>query len=160
MWYLCLDESGDLGFDFVNKKPSKFFTICLLVTSDAATYYGIRRAIKKTLRRKINKGGEVRSLKDEIKATGTTLRVKQYFYQQVKGLRFDIYAVTLDKRREFEQLMREKERVYNFIARLVMDQVPFERVDDRVQLIVDRSMGRHEILEFNTYIIRQSCAEP
>ncbi len=27
MWNLYLDESGDLGFDFVNKKPSKFFTI-------------------------------------------------------------------------------------------------------------------------------------
>ena len=24
MWYLYLDESGDLGFDFVNKKPSRF----------------------------------------------------------------------------------------------------------------------------------------
>ena len=155
MWYLCLDESGDLGFDFVTKKPSKFFTICLLVTNDAASYYGIRRAIRKTLRRKVNKGCEARNLKEEIKATGTNLGVKQYFYQQVKDLRFDIYAVTLDKRREFEQLAREKERVYNFIARLVLDQVPFERVDDRVQLIVDRSMGRHEILEFNTYIIRQ-----
>ncbi len=31
MWYLYLDESGDLGFDFVNKKPSKFFTITILV---------------------------------------------------------------------------------------------------------------------------------
>lgn len=30
MWYLYLDESGDLGFDFVNKKPSKFFTVSIL----------------------------------------------------------------------------------------------------------------------------------
>lgn len=30
MWFLYLDESGDLGFDFVNKKPSKFFTIAIL----------------------------------------------------------------------------------------------------------------------------------
>ncbi len=38
-------------------------------------------------------------------------------------------------RREFERLAREKERTYNFIARLVLDQVPFERVEDQVQLI-------------------------
>ena len=31
MLHLFLDESGDLGFDFVNKKPSKFFTITILV---------------------------------------------------------------------------------------------------------------------------------
>jgi len=30
MWFLYLDESGDLGFDFVNRKPSKFFTITIL----------------------------------------------------------------------------------------------------------------------------------
>jgi hypothetical protein len=30
MLYLYLDESGDLGFDFVNKKPSKFFVVTIL----------------------------------------------------------------------------------------------------------------------------------
>ena len=67
MWYLCLDESGDLGFDFVNKKPSKHFTICLLAMSDSAAYYAIRRAAKKTLRRKVNKGGRAKRLKAELR---------------------------------------------------------------------------------------------
>lgn len=31
MWYLYLDESGDLGFDFVRKKPSRFFTVTILL---------------------------------------------------------------------------------------------------------------------------------
>ena len=31
MFYIYLDESGDLGFDFEAKKPSKFFTITLLL---------------------------------------------------------------------------------------------------------------------------------
>jgi len=29
MWYLYLDESGDLGFDFVHKKPLNFFTVTI-----------------------------------------------------------------------------------------------------------------------------------
>lgn len=29
MWLLYLDESGDLGFDFVNKRPSNHFTITM-----------------------------------------------------------------------------------------------------------------------------------
>jgi len=31
MWYLYLDESGDLGFDFANKRSSIFFTITILL---------------------------------------------------------------------------------------------------------------------------------
>ena len=31
MWYLYLDESGDLGFDFVTKRPSNFFTVTVLL---------------------------------------------------------------------------------------------------------------------------------
>ncbi len=117
MWYLCLDESGDLGFDFVNKKPSKYFTICLLATSDSASYYAIRRAAKKTLRRKVNKGGRAKRIKVELKATETTLDAKRHFYGQIAKLRFGIYALTLNKRRVYERLTREKERIYNFIAR-------------------------------------------
>ncbi len=155
MWYLCLDESGDLGFDFVNKKPSRYFTICLLATSDPKAYYTIRRAIRGTLRRKVNKGGRAKRLKSEIKATETTVEAKRYFYEQVADLKFGIYALTLNKRRVFERLTREKERVYNFVTRLVLDQIPFERADTPVQLLVDRSKGKAEIADFNTYIFRQ-----
>ena len=155
MWYLCLDESGDLGFDFVNKKPSKHFTICLMATSDPGVYHAIRRAVKKTLRRKVNKGGRAKRKKSEIKATATTLEAKRHFFKQVEGLRFGIYALTLNKRKVYEQLTREKDRVYNFIARLVLDQIPFEQADERVQLLVDKSKGKAEIAEFNSYIVRQ-----
>ncbi len=54
MWWLYLDESGDLGFDFVNKKPSEFFTICILATSHRETNSRMKTAVKRTLRRKLN----------------------------------------------------------------------------------------------------------
>ena len=154
MWYLCLDESGDLGFDFVNKKPSKYFTVCLLATSDTRVYETIQRAIRRTLRAKVNKGGRAKHLKHEIKATHTTLEAKQYFYRRIAKLHFGIYALTLNKRRVFERLTREKERVYNFVTRLVLDQIPFERAQDRVHLLIDRSKGKAEIADFNQYVIR------
>jgi hypothetical protein len=156
MWYLCLDESGDLGFDFVNKKPSRHFTVCLLVTSDPSAYYAIRRAVQKTLRRKVNKSGRARQLKSEIKATDTSLEAKRYFYKHVADLRFGLYALTLDKRRVFERLTGEKERVYNFVTRLVLDRIPFEQADDRVQLLIDRSKGKADIQDFNRHVFRQT----
>jgi len=50
MWWLYLDESGDLGFDFVNKKPSKFFTIAILATSSEETNRAFKWSVKRTLR--------------------------------------------------------------------------------------------------------------
>ena len=54
MWYLYLDESGDLGFDFVNKKPSRFFTITILVIKGNIENRLLFNAVKKTLRRRLN----------------------------------------------------------------------------------------------------------
>ncbi|MBI5124474.1 MAG: DUF3800 domain-containing protein, partial [Candidatus Omnitrophica bacterium] len=53
-----------------------------------------------------------------------------------------------------EKLSKDKERVYNYIARLVMDKIPFEKAITRVELIVDKSKSRPEIEEFNSYIMR------
>ncbi len=84
------------------------------------------------------------------------MEIKEYFYNQVKNILFGIYAVTLNKRRIYEKLTREKPRVYNFIARQVIDKIPFERnKNDRVELISDRSKSKPEISEFNSYIRSQ-----
>lgn len=155
MWHLFLDESGDLGFDFVNKKPSRYFTVCILAASDPDSYYAIRKAIKVTLRRKVNRGKKEALFKSEIKATEVPLSVKKYFYEKVKSHKFGIYSMTLNKRRVYDQLIHEKERVYNFIARQVLDKIPFEKAAIRVQLTIDKSKGKKEIREFNDYIVRQ-----
>lgn len=37
----------------------------------------------------------------------------------------------------------------------MLDQIPFEKALDRIALLIDKSKSRKEILEFNSYIIRQ-----
>ena len=95
MWYLYLDESGDLGFDFVNKKPSKFFTVTILALSSYESNRKLIKAVKMTLRRKTSK----KEGKNELKGINTTLDVKKYFYKQVKNIRFSLYSITLNKKR-------------------------------------------------------------
>jgi hypothetical protein len=150
MWYLYLDESGDLGFDFVNKQPSNYFTVCILATSSRESFLCLGRAIRKTLHRKLHKPKS--NVNVELKASQTTFEVKEYFYRLVRKEQFGIYAVTLNKRRVYERLTREKSRVYNWIARQVLDLIPFEIARDRVQLVLDKSKGKREIKEFNSYI--------
>lgn len=156
MWYLYLDESGDLGFDFVNKRPSKFFTVTILALSSIESNRQLAKAVKLTLRRKLNPPKKRKRIVKELKGSATTLEVKKYFYQQVKDIRFGIYSITLNKRRVYERLTKEKSRVYNFIARQVMDKIPLEKNNrERVELIIDKSMSKPEIAEFNSYIRRQ-----
>ena len=156
MWYLYLDESGDLGFDFVNKKPSKFFTVTILALSSRDANRQLIKASKKALRRKLNNPKHRKRMIYELKGTGTELEVKKYFFKQVKNIKFGIYSITLNKKKVFERLAKNKSRVYNYISRRVLDKIPFEKNNgDRVELIIDKSMAKPEIAEFNSYIRRQ-----
>lgn len=155
MWWLYLDESGDLGFDFVNAKPSKFFTICILATSSRQTNRAFGYSVKNTLKRKLNPKGKRSRVVEELKATHTSLAVKQYALHQLPDLPYGIYALTLNKKRLFSRLAENKNRVYNYIARLVIDRIPFEQAKGNVQLIADRSKSVKNIREFNSYIAAQ-----
>lgn len=156
MWYLYLDESGDLGFDFVSKKPSKFFTVAILAVNGIENNRRLIKGVKTTMRRKLNPKKHRKRIVQELKGRSTTLEVKQYFYKQVKGINFEIYAMTLNKRRVYERLTRQKARVYNFIARQVIDKIPFEKNKvNRVEFIIDKSKSKPEIEEFNSYIHSQ-----
>ena len=108
MWFLYLDESGDLGFDFFTKHPSHFLTVCILAVQGV-----------------------------------------------VANVPFEVYAMTLNKRRVYDELAQRKDRVYHFIARQVLDRIPVEDATTRVQLIIDRSKSKREIADFNSYITRQ-----
>jgi hypothetical protein len=155
MWWLYLDESGDLGFDFVNAKPSKYFTICILATSHRATNMALKDAVRRTMRRKLNPMSKRKRIVEELKGVGTTLAVKKYAWRHVADAAFGIYAITLNKKRLYHRLTEDRDRVYNFVTRLVIDRLPFDRADGPVQLVVDRSKGAAAIRAFNDYIRRQ-----
>lgn len=152
MWYLYLDESGDLGFDFVNKKPSKFFTVAILTLRGQDNNRKLIKAGKITLRRKFN----IKKVQaDELKGSKCPENIKEYFYHQVKDIKFAVYSITLNKIKLYEKLRKDKERVYNYVARLVLDKIPFDKANLRVEIIVDKSKTKKNIFEFNQYILRQ-----
>lgn len=152
MWYLYLDESGDLGFDFVNKKPSKFFTVSVLVLQSIEDNRKLIKATKITLRRKFNIK-KVRA--EELKGSKCPFAIKKYFYQQINDIDFAVYSITLNKIKVYERLRKDKERVYNYMVRLVLDQIPFNNAGSRIEIIIDKSKTKKNIFEFNKYILRQ-----
>lgn len=150
MWYLYVDESDDLGFDFFAKSPSKYFTVCVLLVRGVEHNRGILSAVKQTIRRKLPKREGA-----ELKGARTSLEVKQYFYRLVQGIPFEIFAITLNKRRVYQDLQANKDRLYNFIARLVLDRVPLADATTRITLTMDKCKNTAEIAHFNRYIEKQ-----
>src|SRR3989338_9204549 len=76
----------------------------------------------------------------ELKGSKTSLGVLKYFYSQCKGIEFDIYSLTLNKKRLYAHLTKDKERVYNYVVRLAMDKIPLEAAHSRIYL-VGESLG-------------------
>lgn len=159
MLYLYLDESGDLGFDFVNKKPSKFFSVGILLFKSERTKKKIDKLVKRTLRKKLNPKGKRKRFVSELKGSSTTIMIKQYFYRLIKDVNFDLYFITLNKRRLYPELAENKSRVYNFISRLLLDNIDYGKDSSRVKFIIDKSKSKPEIKHFNEYVRRQLEAE-
>lgn len=155
MLYLYLDESGDLGFDFVNKKPSKVFTVAILAIKGTDARRHITKMVERTLRKKLNPKGKRSRQVQELKGTSTTLDVKKYFYRNIQDLDFLIYTLTLNKKRVYQSLIEDKARIYNWVARLLLDEIDYSAANTRVHLVIDKSKSKPEIAEFNSYILTQ-----
>jgi hypothetical protein len=151
--YLYLDESGDLGFDFYNKKPSRFFVITLVQLQEAKSIKIINKAVSKTLKNKINHKKKKRIIL-ELKGSDTRLEIKKYFLayldRHISDLK--IYAITLDKQALLKQRPNPiKDSAYNQMAHQLIEKINFPR-KDHVNLVVDRCKSNLGIEEFNAYL--------
>ncbi len=153
MWYLYLDESGDLGFDFIHKKPSNFFTVTILVVKGMENNRTLINAVKKTIKRKLDPKRKRKSIDTELKGERTSIKVKEFFYKQLADIPVEIFCMTMNKRRAFSMLADEKHRIYNYMARLVLEQITFDKTPVRVELIIDKSKNKPQMQEFNSYVI-------
>lgn len=154
---IYLDESGDLGFDFEHKHPSRRFVITLLVCESSGITRGFRAAVRRTLKNKLNKGKKGSRLINELKGTGTTLAVKKYFYRQAPKTGWRVYTVAVNKERVYESLQTKhgKKKFYNFIARFLLEKVDLTEPGNAVTLVVDKCKNKDEIRDFNQYLANQ-----
>ncbi len=68
-----------------------------------------------------------------------------------------LYAVVLNKRRVYESFRsrRGQNKLYNFLARFLIEKLPLRETYTNVHLMVDRSKNREEIRDFNQYLQNQ-----
>jgi len=154
---IYLDESGDLGFDWTKTRTSRYFVITLLVCDGRHVQGGFRRAVRRTLKNKINHKRSKKRIVHELKGEETAFKVKEYFQRQAPGGGWRIYSVTLNKARVNPDLQTKpgKKKLYNFLARFILEKVAFPNPLPVVNLVVDRCKNTEEIKDFNQYVENQ-----
>ena len=152
--YIYLDESGDLGFDLSKEGTSTRFTLTLLVCDSLQAKKAIKKAIGRTIKNKIKGKRKIDKSFKELKGTNTTGAVKQYFYRQIQSDAWGLYTVVLNKQRVHSQFHPGlgQSKLYNFLSRFIIQQLPLSDVQTNVHLIVDKSKNRTEIRDFNQYL--------
>ncbi|HBA70800.1 MAG: hypothetical protein A2X82_02550 [Geobacteraceae bacterium GWC2_55_20] len=153
---IYLDESGDLGFDFNKPKTSRKFVITLLVCQNRDAIDCFRKAVSRTLKNKLNHKKGDRKVQ-ELKGTGTTIEVKQYFYRHLLRDGWELYSVVLNKTRVNDDLRKShtKKKLYNFLARFILEKIDLNNAAPAVTLVTDRCKNREEIQDFNSYVANQ-----
>ena len=68
-----------------------------------------------------------------------------------------LYTIALNKHRVFEHLQTKqgKKKLYNYIARILIEQINLRNPGNAVTLIVDKSKNKDEIADFNQYVGNQ-----
>jgi hypothetical protein len=150
--FIFLDESGDLGFD-PNKNNSRHFTITLLVCEDKQVQDQIKKAVKRTLKNKINHKAKKRII-EEIKGTGTSLEIKKYFCERMPETGWSIYSITVVKAKVYEHLStaQGKKKLYNYLTKKIIEKLPQNSNIHSINLVVDKCKNKSERADFDQYI--------
>lgn len=153
--FIFLDESGDLGFD-TNKKNSLYFTITLLVCEDKSTQDKIKKAVKRTLDKKINHKAKKRRVQ-ELKGTGTSPEVKKYFYERMPHKGWSIYSITVTKANVYQNLSTatSKKKLYNYLTKKIVAEIPCNGNINSINFVVDKCKNKSERADFDQYIKSQ-----
>lgn len=155
--FIYLDESGDLGFDFENKKPSQKFVITLLVCNNKDAVTSFKTSVRKTLRNKINHKKKNKRIVEELHATSDSITTKQYFYKHIKNLDWCLYTIILNKPRVYDHLTNKKGRkkLYNYLANKILEKVDLNSANPSVTMVVDKCKNKAEVEDFNQYLASQ-----
>ena len=155
MLHLYFDESGCLGFDFSKNGTSKHFTLCVLVVEGVQNNKHLKTSVNRTLRNKINRKRKKKAT--ELKGSKDSLQTKTYFIQQLDGLKVDyqVYALTLNKKRVNGDLKRRPDRLYNYLVSQLLKKLSFLNNFSSIHFVFDRCKSPKQVKDINQYLFSQ-----
>ena len=122
MAYIFLDESGDLGFNFANRKTSRFFIITCLFTENKRP---IEKIVRKTHSELKKKHKRKTSVLHAVKEKPVTRRKLLSRLNERDG---NIMTIYLNKKKVYTKLQDEKQVLYNYVANILLDRICSKKI--------------------------------
>jgi hypothetical protein len=144
--HIFLDESGDLGF---GKGSSRYFVIALLLTPEGDA---LKRIAKRTRHRRLAKKHQKLP---ELKATKVNSVIREYVLRQLASADASVMYVVLDKGKVYDYLKSKKNKLYNYVAGLVLNEAQIK--GDEINLVIDKFSQNMAIRrDFDQYVTKKS----
>ena len=147
MWYLYLDESGDLGF---KKSSSKWFLFTIAISQDGRALERVVKKIWRPLKKKFKKLGELHASQEK----DVTRRRMLTRLNEIDDLK--ILCVILNKQKVYVDLQNQKNYLYNYTANILLDRLYSQKVlaaSEPIHLFVDRKDTKKRLREnFISYL--------
>ncbi|MBI2638663.1 DUF3800 domain-containing protein [Candidatus Peregrinibacteria bacterium] len=158
MAYIFMDESGDLGFDFLKKKTSKFFIVSFLFISDEAKKKKVEKIIKKVFAGFSKK--EVKFHHGTLHAFKETQKVRTFILGHLSQIPVSVMAIRLNKTNVHTSLRDEMHILYNYVTNILIDRILKKKIlprDRKIHLIASqRETNKFLNVNFKAYLEKQA----
>jgi hypothetical protein len=140
--FIYLDESGCLGF--TSPHATQYFVITLLKIEGTKVQKEVMNAVRRTIKNKIS--SKSKKSTHELKGSKTAFSIKEYFMRQMPCEGWKLYSVILNKKRVEPHLrtVEGKKRLYNFLAKFLLENLEFDAEVSRVDLYIDKCKNSKE----------------
>ncbi|HUT96165.1 MAG TPA: DUF3800 domain-containing protein [Candidatus Paceibacterota bacterium] len=149
MFYIFLDESGDLGF---GNKSSRWFILTMVLTGNHRKVEKCVKRVHHNLKKKYKRVAELHAYHaDEI----TRKRILQLL-SETEDLK--ILCIILNKKKVHTDLQGQKNLLYNYTANILLDRLANKKVyntHDKIQIYIDQRETNKFLNEnFKNYLNR------
>lgn len=155
MWYIFLDESWDLWFDFSKEKTSKYFVITCLFVEDK---WPVEKIIKKIFAG-FSKAEQKRHC-GSIHCYKEHPKTRNRIFQQLSTKEISVMCIYLNKERVYTKLQDEKHVLYNYVTNILLDRIFSKKLLkwNEFQIIASRRESNKFLnANFQSYISRMNA---
>lgn len=155
MYYIFMDESGNLGFNFDKRATTSYFLITFLFSRSKRP---IEKCVKKVhlgLRKKYKKIGVLHAYIEEPVT-------KRRLLSLLAEKDCKIMTILLNKKKVYTKLQDEKPVLYNYVTNILLDRIFTKKLiqsDDSIKIIASRKETNKFLNEnFKSYLHSQLAA--
>ena len=147
---LYIDESGDLGF---SERSSRFFVVAYLIVES----FGMDKKLKRLLK-KLHERKDYARKCNELKFANSKDAVRREVLQTIACSNVEIGFAILQKEKVKPKLREKPATLYNYIVidNIMRNVLPRLTANDRLYVVVDRSLGKLASDAFNRYALSKA----